>query len=330
MMNIRGCINLQLVYKKPLKRGTKGEDVKLLQQALVQLGYDPKGVDGSFGPGCEAAIKQFQKDNKLEVDGIAGPNTHRLLNANLRNLQQANPVVATPTYKKLRMYSSNIHVLELPMNKFHLDTDLGVRGKLETVRKIVTDKKNKGEKIVAGINGGFFEFDASSEHLGLLVDDGKYYNPPHNYFIDLIYYKNGKVEIVNLHGYNKEQLIDLQRNAYWGIGTSYSVMQKGVINLENSEKFDHAKYRNPRTLLGTTADNKWLMVAIDGRSAASLGVTAKQSAEIMKELGAYQAVNLDGGGSTTMVLVENEKVVLKNKPSGAERAVGSVVLAYAK
>jgi exopolysaccharide biosynthesis protein len=75
------------------------------------------------------------------------------------------------------------------------------------------------------------------------------------------------------------------------------------------------------------------MVVVDGRTSANLGVTAQQSAEIMRELGAYQAVNLDGGGSSTMVVVENGKVVLKNRPGnpgGVERAVGSVILAYEK
>jgi exopolysaccharide biosynthesis protein len=322
---------MQLVYNRNLRRGMTGQDVRDLQSALVALGYDPKGVDGIFGPGTDAAVRQFQKDNQLVVDGIAGPATYRTLNATLRNLQTSNP--SPKVYKTLRRFSSNVHVLELPMNKFFVDVDLGVRGRLETVRKIVEDKRKAGKKIVGGTNGGFFEFNASSEHLGMLIDNGLYYSPPHNYFIDLIYYKNGKVEIVNLHGYDKEKLTSLQRNAYWGIGTSYSLIQNGVINLENSHKFDHAKQRHPRTLLGVTKDDKWLMVVVDGRTSTNLGVTAQQSAEIMRELGAYQAVNLDGGGSSTMVVVENGKAVLKNRPGnpgGAERAVGSVILAYEK
>ena len=49
--------------------------VKRLQQELVAWGYDPKGIDGSFGPGCESAVKAFQKDNGLSVDGSVGPAT---------------------------------------------------------------------------------------------------------------------------------------------------------------------------------------------------------------------------------------------------------------
>ena len=49
--------------------------VTKLQQELTAWGYDPNGIDGSFGPGCAAAVKQFQKDNGLDIDGSVGPAT---------------------------------------------------------------------------------------------------------------------------------------------------------------------------------------------------------------------------------------------------------------
>ena len=64
-----------------LKYGSRGDYVKILQRLLVDKGYDPKGIDGIFGPGCQAAVKKFQKENTdiyrrpLEVDGCVGPLT---------------------------------------------------------------------------------------------------------------------------------------------------------------------------------------------------------------------------------------------------------------
>ena len=60
-----------------LKTGSSGSDVKKLQQALVAAGYDvgKTGADGVFGKNTAAAVKQYQKDNGLAVDGIAGKNT---------------------------------------------------------------------------------------------------------------------------------------------------------------------------------------------------------------------------------------------------------------
>jgi peptidoglycan hydrolase-like protein with peptidoglycan-binding domain len=52
----------------------QGDDIRALQQALVRAGISTS-VDGVFGPGTEQAVKQFQEQHDLTVDGIAGPAT---------------------------------------------------------------------------------------------------------------------------------------------------------------------------------------------------------------------------------------------------------------
>ena len=60
-----------------LKRGDTGEEVKKLQTALKELGYDlgAPGIDGIIGPITEKAIKAFQEANNIKADGIVGPDT---------------------------------------------------------------------------------------------------------------------------------------------------------------------------------------------------------------------------------------------------------------
>lgn len=60
--------------KPTLRKGDKGEYVTLLQTKLIQLGYDlsPYGADGKFGNKTLDAVKAFQRDNKLDPDGICG------------------------------------------------------------------------------------------------------------------------------------------------------------------------------------------------------------------------------------------------------------------
>jgi Tol biopolymer transport system component len=81
--------------------------------------------------------------------------------------------------------------------------------------------------------------------------------------------------------------------------------------------------KHPRTAIGVTSQGKILLVVIDGRRTRSAGVTLVKLASVMKSLGAVSALNLDGGGSSTMVV----KGRVKNVPSdGKERPVSSAIL----
>lgn len=62
-----------------LQRNSSGPDVLALQQRLKDLGFDPNGVDGHFGPGTEAAVRAFQQAKGLGVDGEVGPSTRAAL-----------------------------------------------------------------------------------------------------------------------------------------------------------------------------------------------------------------------------------------------------------
>lgn len=70
--------------KPMLKRGSKGVYVNLLQTQLVNRGYDigKTGVDGDFGKCTEAAVKAFQEDCGLKVDGVVGADTWKALDDN--------------------------------------------------------------------------------------------------------------------------------------------------------------------------------------------------------------------------------------------------------
>jgi putative chitinase len=64
-----------------LRQGSSGPEVTDLQQKLKDLGFDPNGVDGHFGPGTTTALKAFQQSKGLQADGVAGPNTLAALNS---------------------------------------------------------------------------------------------------------------------------------------------------------------------------------------------------------------------------------------------------------
>jgi Phosphodiester glycosidase len=82
--------------------------------------------------------------------------------------------------------------------------------------------------------------------------------------------------------------------------------------------------RNPRTAVGFTADGKLLIVTVDGRQPGhSVGMSLRELAELFVRLGARSAMNLDGGGSTTMVI---DGTIVNRVSDPQERRVPSALL----
>jgi exopolysaccharide biosynthesis protein len=82
--------------------------------------------------------------------------------------------------------------------------------------------------------------------------------------------------------------------------------------------------RHPRTCVGLNADTSTVyLCTVDGRQASSIGMTFAEMADFMISIGATEAFNLDGGGSTTMVV----RGAIVNSPSDAtgERSVANAL-----
>ena len=114
-------------------------------------------------------------------------------------------------------------------------------------------------------------------------------------------------------------------NVEWSFGALNYLVKNGQVN----DISDEALGVNPRTAIGFNQDNtEMIMVTIDGRNKNYVGVKQSELAEIMLGLGAYNAVNMDGGGSTTMGVdfLKNSNVSVVNIPSdGRERRIASGV-----
>ncbi|WP_062213833.1 phosphodiester glycosidase family protein [Demequina oxidasica] len=100
---------------------------------------------------------------------------------------------------------------------------------------------------------------------------------------------------------------------------------EGIDQVEIDTNFGNHSIQGdqPRTAIGMVADNHYVFVVVDGRSSSSVGVTLPELAQIMKDLGATEAYNLDGGGSSAMVSDGG----LVNDPlgKGRERGVSDIL-----
>ena len=115
------------------------------------------------------------------------------------------------------------------------------------------------------------------------------------------------------------------------VGSGPLLMLNGTVQNVNNTS-DHNTTSHPRTAIGVTRDGRVLFATVDGRfPGLAVGMSSELLARYMKLLGAYSALNLDGGGSTTM-WIKGKGVVNHTSQGGTsswdspkERSVGSII-----
>jgi hypothetical protein len=113
------------------------------------------------------------------------------------------------------------------------------------------------------------------------------------------------------------------------VGGGPVLLQNGEIRITNNEELKFAGKaiddKHPRTAMGYTKDNKLIILVIEGRNPGiAEGATLTQEAQIFKDLGCWEALNLDGGGSSCMLI--NGKETIKVSDKTGQRPVPAVLI----
>jgi uncharacterized protein YigE (DUF2233 family) len=183
---------------------------------------------------------------------------------------------------------------------------------------------------IAGVNGVFHASDGTP--LGLIILDGRLKSLPIMGRTAMGITWDGRVLIDNVSVDPSGNLVPdwLGEGVIYAVGGGPRLVRDGKVNVSSIEeqfKADVAAGRAPRTAVGVTGDGKLLLIAVTGRQAYhSIGVTLEELANITLELGAKDAMNLDGGGSSTMVVRD---YVMNTPSDGRERKVADAILAFA-
>ncbi|MHA7221640.1 phosphodiester glycosidase family protein [Arthrobacter sp. RHLT1-20] len=111
-----------------------------------------------------------------------------------------------------------------------------------------------------------------------------------------------------------------------GGAANITARRDGMVHSGDSNGFYYGwvHKRNPRTIAGVDAQGRTLLVTADGRQTTSLGLSIKEAADVARSLGMVDAINLDGGGSTTMVA--DGQVVNSPSDAAGQRPVGDALL----
>ena len=180
----------------------------------------------------------------------------------------------------------------------------------QNVQQQMEASRKDGLDVVAAVNGDFFAISTSYQPTGLCIKQGKMIssnaqNRPYSAIS-----KDGQYLISN--GFR--DTID-PASLEMAVGGSRVILTDGNI-AEFEPTDDHANTIHPRTLAGEKADGTIILAVIDGRQPAfSNGANLTQCAELMRGLGAVNAINHDGGGSSTMILDREGQYEVRNSPS---------------
>ncbi|MFJ6456282.1 phosphodiester glycosidase family protein [Paenarthrobacter sp. NPDC091669] len=178
---------------------------------------------------------------------------------------------------------------------------------------------------IFAINGDYYGF----RDTGIVIRNGVVYRDE-GARQGLAFYKDGTVKVYDETATTADQLI---ADGVWNtLSFGPSLLDNGEIasgieDVEVDTNFGNHSIQGeqPRTAVGVIDENHLVFVVVDGRSPGySAGVTMTGLAEIMKDLGATTAYNIDGGGSSTMYF--NGSLV--NNPLGDNKERGTSDILY--
>ncbi|MGI5862385.1 MAG: phosphodiester glycosidase family protein [Myxococcales bacterium] len=214
-----------------------------------------------------------------------------------------------------------------PWRIFALEVDLCARG--VSVRATAESERRRTPSAFrsligaqAVVNGDFFSFE-NYYPIGLAIGRGSQWHADNATM--------GYVAFGPDHSILSPPTEVLSSRPSWmreAVGGYPILVQNGTALTSFSPAPSHCSSRHPRTAVGLSRDRQklWLVV-VDGRSSSSVGMTCRELATLMAELGAWTALNFDGGGSSAMSIAGLGTV---NSPSdGSERTVSNHLAIFA-
>lgn len=238
-------------------------------------------------------------------------------------------------FDNLYQAPQEINILEIDLRKKNIDIDFaGIANGLEITSEFVKD-----ENAIGGINGSFFDITNGGSTTFLRIDNKVVNTTTMNKGKERSDRTNGAITIKRVNGRENIDILaaGLADSTWEASINAADVMVCGPLLLIDDAYVSLLKNafndnRHPRSAVALDGD-KLILITVDGRSNQSYGMSLPELAFFLKQIGAEKALNLDGGGSTTLVLNTSKKSGVLNYPSdnktfdhAGERPVANVIL----
>lgn len=226
----------------------------------------------------------------------------------------------------------NLYILEIDLTDPKLSIEVGNKDDglvygTQRVKDMIPYKNNNSfeKQVVAGINGDYFSFE-TGQPTGPIIKDGINIKPD----LGTGYYYFAQLDNKTYKIGEKTEYDLLKQRFKEAIGGKYLLVKNGAIVTGISDGGITS-----RTSIGLVNDKKAIILVAEKNTyqpVQSPGYALSQLAQVMKALGATDAINLDGGGSTTFVVRESDgQYNVKNSPQdGSPRAVSNALFLMRK
>lgn len=229
---------------------------------------------------------------------------------------QIDIVLTTMRVENTTVYVADVQIADISLLKTALAGNTYARNLTET-----TSVQAANAGAILAINGDYY----GAQERGYVLRNGVLYRASAQSGTDaLVIGADGNFRIITEGETSADTLV---REGAWQVLTfGPALINGGQVTVSSSDEVGRAMTSNPRTAIGQISEGHYLLVASDGRTKESAGLSLRQLAELMQSLGAQVAYNLDGGGSSTMVFqgrVVNNPTT--NGRSIRERSVSDIV-----
>ncbi len=278
--------------------------------AMAQDNLALAGINGGYFSTSQRAIPTdtFILDGRIVSKGMRNPVAFGLMENNEAFIDVLAPVTVLTVAKNFTQYSIEAINHETGIGVIMYTPDYGTQTGTSKTSVEYTIKPENGKNIVQAVYHGNAPIPADGYVLSFQGTTGNLADLAIGDVVSVeTYYPSGYENIKAMLGCGPHLIRDGQ-------------IQKADLTFLQP----NLGQAQPRSAIGITADKHLLLVAVDGRKAGgSVGMKFDELAALLKELGAKDAMALDGGGSTT--LYAGNQVV--NSPSGgSERKIANAIL----
>lgn len=237
--------------------------------------------------------------------------------------------------------NQNISILEIPK-----DSDYQLQYAY-AVRRTKTSAMAQKHNALAAINGSFFDMDKHNPICYLRINGEEVgINTPGKDTINRKYYQYGTMALADCASDNGPlaHILHTDSARLWERTLNYTnimtagpllIFQGEVQPMRNDLSFVNSRHN--RTAIGILPNGNILMITVDGRTKNAAGMTLDELIQTLQWLGCTEALNMDGGGSTTMYVKDLPYSGIVNYPSdngkfdhAGERAVSNIIMILKK